>query len=206
MTTPAFILGDAGAKGRGLFATRDIGQAEVILIEHPILSIENDMNDNLKQEKLFKEFLKLPEDKREEILKLHDVCGEYSSPEEKLLNIFLTNSVATFLPGERATAMSSLHMKTSYINHSCNPNCCWAPEDKPYITVLSLVPIKAGEELTVSYVPVSWFDRGNCPKRRERLFTIKFTERLFLIAPAKFVLWRFNKHSSALDAPALGLP
>ena len=70
---PPFAIGDAvGVKGRGMFATRNIAKASVILIEEPILTIETDFNDNSKQEKLFEKFLKLPESQRLEILKLCD--------------------------------------------------------------------------------------------------------------------------------------
>jgi hypothetical protein len=46
----------------------------------------------------------------------------------------------------------AMYYYASLINHSCDPNCVIMPTPKQ-ATVISLRPIKAGEEVTVSYFP-----------------------------------------------------
>ena len=92
---PPFVIGDAGDKGRGMFATRNISQASVILIEEPILTLETEINGNVNLMKLFNKFMKLPESQRLEISKLHDKTEEDSSVNvENFLGAFNTSMVA----------------------------------------------------------------------------------------------------------------
>ena len=168
-----YVVKEVEGKGRGLFATRDIAQAEVILIEDPVLTIEADMNQNVGSKKLLNDYSKLPPKVQSDILKLHDAFGMTSQClETRLWNIIHTNSIKKWNAGQYLE--KSLYLKTSGFNHSCNPNTTWVYKDRTIMIVKALVPIKRGEELVKDYMWTPFDDRGeNGLCREERRAKIK---------------------------------
>ena len=174
-----YVVKEVEGKGRGMFATRDIAQAEVILIDKPVLTMEADVNQNIVKgmEKLLEDYLKLPSKVQEDIKKLYNAYGKHtSSMATKVYGIFNTNATRHVVLGE--TQRDQLYLKISGFNHSCNPNIAWvASLNSSIMTVKALVAIKKGEELVKDYMWSPFGDRGRyglCREERRAIIKKQF--------------------------------
>lgn len=52
--------------------------------------------------------------------------------------------------------------KIKYINHSCEPNCEVQDRDETSLNLVSIVPIKEGDEVTIDYGYDEIYDQCNC--------------------------------------------
>lgn len=52
--------------------------------------------------------------------------------------------------------------KIKYINHSCEPNCEVQDRDETSLNLVSIKPIKKGEEITIDYGYEEIYDQCNC--------------------------------------------
>ncbi|KAI1471742.1 SET domain-containing protein [Daldinia caldariorum] len=173
-----FVVGDAGFKGAGVFATRDIEAGERFLVERCTLS-RIDYTDICEcTNNLIAAYLKLSTEDRHAILDLHydkDPAmrqtyeqtfaryGPLSDAElEECLTVVLIHIANNFeilasraLPGGAKTlARSGVFVKASRFNHSCDPNCWYSTTSlEGHFICAPSRAIKAGEELTVSYIP-----------------------------------------------------
>lgn len=163
-----FCLRPAPRKGLGIFTTEDIPNGRTLIIERPALvwaPIHGDLLkqkqanpeqtwDSIKSDYLQKELDRLPKPKQGEIWSLYN--HPENSKECPLLSIFRTNTFG-FSEHESTTGV---YIFCSRLNHCCDPNCTWKisrtpdsndPRDRT-IRVTAIKDIKAGEELTITYI------------------------------------------------------
>ena len=172
---PPYVVKDSGqeGKGRGLFASRNLPAYSVVLVEEPVLVADRSKAGDGAA--LLAAFRKLSDAVQTRILRLHDpqtsvdlVADEAENLIHKLLRIMKANScLRTQKPISYKTTdipqncTQNLYLDNASINHSCAPNCCWRPdEDENFLTVMTLVPVKKGSEITVNYYFNNDEDRG----------------------------------------------
>ena len=159
-----------GGKGRGLFAARNLPMGSVVLTEEPTLKMDSNRNE---EDRIVRDFYKLSPEIQTRVLSLHDPAPENGGPSSsimpKLCRIMNFNScrMSNFV---RQTVNQNLYLTNSFINHSCNPNCCWKPsEENDKMSVMTLIPVQKGEEFTVNYHFSIFDERGRyCLTWRER--------------------------------------
>ncbi|KAI5831715.1 SET domain-containing protein [Schizophyllum commune Tattone D] len=186
-STPAHRIAPAGAKGLGVFATRNIKGGELILGERPLLmtpahippmSTNIPNHFTLQQLALAKmadweiyleQFVKrmLP-DRYEKFMSLanshqHDGSGE-------ILGRIRTNafrmSCFRYLRKTRDGPYSVVCDESSRFNHSCRPNATHHFDPESFsMSIYAARDIRVGEEMCVSYVS----DCTSYEKRRENL-------------------------------------
>lgn len=167
---PPFLVRETsvGGKGRGLFAARNLSRGSVVLTEEPTLQMDSNGNDEYK---IARDFYKLSPEVQTRVLSLHDPTPDNrdSAILPKLCRIMNFNSCrkSNFV---RETVYQNLYLTNSFINHSCRPNCCWKPsEDSDKMSVMTLIPVQKGEEITVNYYFSIFDERGSyCLTWRER--------------------------------------
>ena len=130
-------------KGFGLLAKKDISPGTVIFQEGPVMKI-NKPGSLLTEDDVSKAFEELPGPEQEAIMALSE---DKKLDRSRLMGIFKSN---TF--GDNDACW--LHPTICRINHSCVPNtvtatdaCCIGDQ----VQLFAEKPIKAGEEITVSY-------------------------------------------------------
>ena len=163
-----------GSKGRGLFATRNLPAGIVILKEDPALSA--DINDN-DDDTLLDNFKSLPNEKQAEILNLHDPCPEDNRGLLRKIKRIMDVNCCRSSKKVQNTVKKNLYVSNAFINHSCKPNCCWKPsEETESMAVVTMTPIKKGEEITVNYYFTIADERGEfCltkEKRRRKILDL----------------------------------
>ncbi|EME44688.1 hypothetical protein DOTSEDRAFT_129271, partial [Dothistroma septosporum NZE10] len=143
LDTSLFDILPIPGKGYGLLATKDISPGTVIFQEAPVMKI-NKPGSLLKEEDVSKAFEKLSTSEKETIMALSE---DKKLDRSTLMGIFKSN---TFGDNDGCW----LHPTICRINHSCVPNtvtttdeCCIGDQ----VQVFAEKPIKAGEEITVSY-------------------------------------------------------
>ncbi|KAF8516572.1 hypothetical protein BU17DRAFT_76629 [Hysterangium stoloniferum] len=152
---PSFEIKQTPYKGAGMFSTRDIAAGELILAEHPVIILPNkpipydDAYDELE--------LQLPVSQREEMLTLTN-CRPYEECHTSVEGIARTNALALQFkfPEEmkdQGREYGGIFLKINRCNHSCGPNA--APKwslDTLSSSLYALRPIRAGEEITITYI------------------------------------------------------
>ncbi|KAK4610197.1 SET domain-containing protein 5 [Fulvia fulva] len=130
-------------KGYGLLATNDISPGTVIFQEGPIMRIDKP-GSLLTEDDVSAAFDKLSTSEQEAIMALNE---DKKLDRSRLMGIFKSN---TFGNNDACW----IHPTICRINHSCVPNtvtatdpCCIGDE----VQVFAEKPIKAGEEITLSY-------------------------------------------------------
>eukprot|EP00913_Durusdinium_trenchii_P010415 g9763.t1 len=145
-------------EGRGLSARakRDLSLGDVVLIEQPVLAVENNGKGDEWKEDLHSRYEAL-----NMVWNLHDACLQ--KPEKSLEGILFTNCIGRNLPVRFDAA---LFLELSRFNHSCSPNLeqTWNA-DTGEVRLVAAEPVKAGEELCTHYVELR-LDRA---ERRQRL-------------------------------------
>ncbi|OTB16240.1 hypothetical protein K445DRAFT_300176 [Daldinia sp. EC12] len=173
-----FVLEDAGPKGAGYFATRDIAVGERVLVERCSLIQINYQNIYDRSNNLIGEYLKLSLEDRQKILDLHSESdpvqrmrhraafarsGPLTEDElEECVTVRLVHAANCFEvkkarskpDGSLGHSRNGVFIKASRFNHSCDPNCWYSTTALPgYFICTPCRPIKAGEELTITYLP-----------------------------------------------------
>ena len=172
-------------KGQGLIATTQIPVGTILIEEFPLITINGDPNPYAVQEIVTK-FQHLTEEQKNQVLSLHDP-GPASfqgrslpftfaeRTEEKVVRIFMTNSISLCGHTEMNVNKSGLYGTISRINHSCAPNVVWSwlkrDESRSVKQVRVCRKIREGEEILASYC-------GNAdkfPSKNERQMKLKTT-------------------------------
>ena len=78
------------------------------------------------------------------------VTSLFCMGERSILNIFSTNSFTI------TSKYCGLFVRISRINHACDPNACYNNSGSLEKVVTALREIKAGEEITISYINNNW--------------------------------------------------
>ena len=94
------------------------------------------------------------------------VTSLFCMGERSILNIFSTNSFTI------TSKYCGLFVRISRINHACDPNACYNNSGSLEKVVTALREIKAGEEITISYITNNWDVRS---ERRSALSCWGFT-------------------------------
>ncbi|KAF8057429.1 hypothetical protein FPV67DRAFT_1430060 [Lyophyllum atratum] len=151
-----FGIGDAGDRGLGMFALRDITAGSLVLVEHPIIVAPYLIGLSIPLSDVYAElFNRLPPDACDDLMALAnsksmDDCG-------LLEGIVRTNALGIQLqvpdvPHPELTTHRAVFLNTSRCNHSCGPNARWEWDTATFSLYLSAVrPIKKGEEITIQY-------------------------------------------------------
>ena len=171
-------------KGYGLVATRDIQESELIIAEEPLLKVklspEGDLVGKFCTDK--REFISpaliqvLNELADKDLFKfysLSDSCSAVLAQDPDLKSGFKTNygiiKTNSFSMDFNNQTYLTLFPTISRLNHSCQPNCnhYWSGT---VFKVRAMKPVKAGEELTISYMsPLQRADFHSRESRRKIL-------------------------------------
>ncbi|KAF8637560.1 hypothetical protein AX17_002746 [Amanita inopinata Kibby_2008] len=161
---PCFEIRDAGEKGSGMFALRDIPAGGLIIPEHPAIVIPA---PSLPREFGAYEALyeALPEHIRLELLKMANwKSREECSHEEGIARTNGTD-VDLLFPDEmkgdkgelrRAREYGATFLKIDRCNHSCSPNAAHKWDVVSFASSLyALRDIRAGEEVCITYTDIT---------------------------------------------------
>ncbi|TVY68677.1 SET domain-containing protein [Lachnellula suecica] len=131
-------------KGKGLLAAVDIKPSKLILSEAPLFTTECITSMETTEADLARALRALPKDSQRAFLSLHN---NYPG-KNPLSNIIRSNGY----PLGPDSDVGGIFANISRINHSCRPNAVhsWNPLLNQE-TVYAVRPIKAGEEITLSY-------------------------------------------------------
>jgi len=142
-----FALKQFAEKGAGLVALVDIQPGELLISEPSILRvtlINGDLSPGAGKD-VSRQFSSMESMERSKIMNL---SNNYPSISNDVLGIFKTNAM-TISDDEAA-----LFPWVCRANHSCHPNCnYYHNHDFSLQQMFAVSLIKAGEELTVSYLP-----------------------------------------------------
>jgi uncharacterized protein len=72
------------------------------------------------------------------------------------------NNVYIFWNGDECYIDTNKTQKIKYINHDCDPNCYVDERDERSLNLITLRPVKAGEELTIDYGYEEIYAGCNC--------------------------------------------
>lgn len=153
------------SKGLGIFAEESIPVGECIMSEQPTLVYDHYSDamanfgkdcsrshserewDRIEARLLQEKFEKLSTQQQKEIMLLHN-CHEDSGV-SALLGTIRTNAFGL------SDTLRGVYILCSRFNHDCEPNCTYEFSDvEPRtMTIVSIKRIKAGDELTIIYVP-----------------------------------------------------
>ena len=179
---PPFIIRESPGKGRGLFATRNIKEGQLILEEYPLLTISDG--------KSLHEFTaiyypNIEEDTKAKILKLHDPAenlknldndiveklASKTDESSKIYRIFIGNSFPICGEEWYDTTEFGLYNNISLINHACVPNATksWVMGDFKRQQVKAMKTIEKDEEILVNYQCGSEVDFGSREFRMQEL-------------------------------------
>ncbi|KAF8584456.1 SET domain-containing protein [Ramaria rubella] len=156
----SYEIRDSPGKGRGLFATRDIQFGQLIVDERPSIITPTTFvfpaGSDVTAEEFYKIILDyLTKDDTKIVLSLANSKG----PKLPFLaGIMATNAIEIDLKGGTDSGVyGGLFPTISRANHSCGPNSAWRFNYDTF--TLNLYPtrsISAGEEITASYLDLSW--------------------------------------------------
>eukprot|EP01063_Lacrimia_lanifica_P024500 TRINITY_DN32397_c0_g1_i1.p1 TRINITY_DN32397_c0_g1~~TRINITY_DN32397_c0_g1_i1.p1 ORF type:complete len:522 (+),score=226.06 TRINITY_DN32397_c0_g1_i1:82-1647(+) len=152
------IFGSA-SHGVGMRAVRDIPAGETLLEELPVAWSNRHLEWQAAAQDIIAQATALPTATREWVTALHDNAGDAETLQEKLFCVWDANGHSVgevdFRIGEYGKAGCALFLAGSRINHSCRPNAVQSfCEKSGKIRLRSLSPIKAGTEITITYVPL----------------------------------------------------
>ncbi|KAI5118861.1 hypothetical protein M0805_005305 [Coniferiporia weirii] len=151
---PAFFVADIPGRGKGLIASRDIKQGEMLIREKPLVVVPR--STNMSPVALIAERLSLLSwDERKEFYSLSYVSPSQDPGSKTLLldgeidlAIFQTNAISA---GENV----GLFPRTARLNHGCgsafNSVYSWRPQEGTLV-VHTLKHIKRGDELLTTYL------------------------------------------------------
>ncbi|ORY10231.1 hypothetical protein BCR34DRAFT_625347 [Clohesyomyces aquaticus] len=143
---PLFEIENISHKGRGLVARCNISKGTRILCEKPLLTLRP-MAPGDAEKVLATQLKALPKESQRQFLSLHNT----KPGQHPFTGIVKTNA----LPCGPDSPIGGVYPTICLINHSCIPNShhSWNNNTEQE-TIHAIRPIKAGEEITISY------DRG----------------------------------------------
>ncbi|KAH0580265.1 hypothetical protein H2248_001781 [Termitomyces sp. 'cryptogamus'] len=147
-----FEIGDAGDRGRGMFALRDLPVGALILVEHPVIVAPYLVGLNVPLVDIYANlFDRLPHGIRIELSQLYD--GTDHSLEDVIhLNALGIQLEVPDVPRPELTTHRAVFLNTSRCNHSCGPNAQWEWDISTFSLYLAVVrPIMKGDEITIHY-------------------------------------------------------
>ncbi|KAG6872501.1 hypothetical protein C0995_009257 [Termitomyces sp. Mi166 len=147
-----FEIGDAGNKGQGMFAVRDLPAGTLILVEHPVIVAPYLVGLNVPLSDIYASlFDRLPYEIRVKLSQLY--AGTHRSLEDTVhLNALGIQLEVPDVPRPELTTHRAVFLNTSRCNHSCGPNARWEWDTSTFSLYLSAVrPIMKGDEITIHY-------------------------------------------------------
>jgi len=163
-----FQLTSYGDKGAGLVALVDIQPGTLLISEPAILRvtlINGDLSSGASKD-VNRQFSSMESEDRKLVMSLANNYTDYTN---EVLAIFKTNAM-TISPME-----AGLYPWVCRANHSCSPNCNYYHNSDLGLQQLFCVRhIRAGEEITVSYLP-------------DNMFAARSQRRAFLLKTHNFV-------------------
>jgi hypothetical protein len=143
----SFIVAESQAHGLGLFATRDIPCESTIFEENPCLVLSR--SQMADEGKLLSLLDNLTEDDRAAVLSLF---GNKVS-EKCFMNATPIIDASDTFGMHRNRRNFGIYLKCARLNHSCSPNATRASNPGEHnMSVCAIKLIKAGEEITISYL------------------------------------------------------
>lgn len=144
-------------KGKGLIATRDIAPGTLILSDSPLITTDVIQSVETTEQDLARALKALPKDSQRAYLSLHN-----NFPGKNPLSNIVRCNGYPLGPGSH---VGGVFATASRLNHSCKPNSkhTWNAAIKEQ-TVYAIRPIKAGQELSLSYL-----QGGTFPERQLEL-------------------------------------
>ncbi|KAF9463577.1 hypothetical protein BDZ94DRAFT_1258594 [Collybia nuda] len=159
---PCFEIKDAGDKGAGMFATRDIPAGALILVENPVIITPASILLPEKSGAYQTLFNNLPLTAREELLTMTNCRSreECNTDEEGIARTNGTGIDLAFPLGMEkdptAKEYGAVFLKINRSNHSCGPNAAHKWDLASFSSSLyALRPISVGEEITMIYTDVT---------------------------------------------------
>ncbi|KAJ7655617.1 hypothetical protein DFH06DRAFT_1329065 [Mycena polygramma] len=152
----AFYVADAGIKGAGMFAARDIPAGSMILVDRPIAVVPSNVNAPWKRAAFDALLPRISQISRERLLALANCRPISECPVVE--GIALTNAFQIDLPVPLLAApqeYGGIFPDVSRANHSCGLNTAvkWDPASFS-VCMFTLRPIRAGEEIHNQYIDV----------------------------------------------------
>eukprot|EP00092_Neocalanus_flemingeri_P029853 GFUD01032411.1.p1 GENE.GFUD01032411.1~~GFUD01032411.1.p1 ORF type:complete len:327 (+),score=98.82 GFUD01032411.1:116-1096(+) len=138
-------------KGRGMIATRDIKEGQVVMRDKTIVTAKHDVSDPDNWDSLAEMVSRLPDTVRERYLALQPRLGLGLGEEQLAVRIFLNNAIALGAAG--LDSRLGIFPRLSLINHACSPNAKWSMvKGRMNVkVVMAITSIVKGEEVTCSY-------------------------------------------------------
>ncbi|KAJ7496739.1 hypothetical protein FB451DRAFT_1386107 [Mycena latifolia] len=157
-STPAFIIADAGRKGAGLFATRDIPAGALVLVEQPLIVVPAIVPFPYQTDPYAALPPRLPQASRDAFFALTNCkppseCG-------RVEGIVWTNASQIDLPtpdemSPTATEYGGVFPTLSRANHSCDLSTTLKWDLASFsIALYAQRPHRAGEEIHIQYIDV----------------------------------------------------
>ncbi|KAF7297931.1 SET domain-containing protein [Mycena chlorophos] len=172
---PNFYVADAGNKGAGMFAARDIPAGALILVDRPVVIVPSDIDPESctwKRDAFDALIPRVSSRSRERLLALANVHPLEDNPVVE--GIALTNAfgVDLVLPPVSEQEYGGIFPDISRANHCCGLNTAikWDPETFS-VWMYSLRDVRAGEEIHNQYIDVL----APRDERRAELARYKFT-------------------------------
>jgi len=157
-----FKIVDLAGKGTGMVATRNLFPGDLILAEKPLLFVPDEVYEDIEatEELIDKQVLKLDSSQREMLFELTDSRNPL---EPTYLGIFYTNDMNYDGDAVLCPVMARA-------NHSCVPNAEFITRrDQGEQRLVTIYPIKAGEEVTINYMSMKEEGTEMGEARREYL-------------------------------------
>ncbi|CZR53486.1 uncharacterized protein PAC_03365 [Phialocephala subalpina] len=187
----------------GIFARTHIQPATTILEEAPLCRArKSEFSKDLAYEAL-------SEGKKIIFNRLQGQCpcgNEETCKMPSVIKIWCTNS---FGRSKSANDGSNIFYIASHFNHSCVPSAVWDITSEGHIQVVADKEIKAGEEITISYIDTV----GSARKRRDFLAEAwgfmcrcEACEARLTITPKSLRKWPKSDAEETMDSHIEGLP
>ncbi|KAJ8610760.1 hypothetical protein MRB53_038311 [Persea americana] len=143
MSSPLFEIQSIAGKGKGLVASVRIAKGTRILVEAPLIIVQN-MPPEILEPIAASKLRLLSKEKQRQFLALHNNFPG----KNPFSGIIKTNA----LPCGPRSVKGGVYPTICLINHSCLPNAHnnWN-EEKRHLTIHAIGNISAGQEITISY-------------------------------------------------------
>ncbi|KAJ7503125.1 hypothetical protein B0H11DRAFT_619472 [Mycena galericulata] len=153
---PAFFVADAGIKGAGMFAARDIPAGGLILVDRPVAVVPSNLLAPWKREAFDAILARISHASRDALLSLANCRPLSECPVVE--GVALTNAFQIELPIPPTAApqeYGGIFPDVSRANHSCGLNTAVKWDLASFsVTMYSQRPIRAGEEIHNQYIDV----------------------------------------------------
>ena len=197
---PPFVTRETPDKGKGQFATRKIKEGEIIMDEHPFLTLKIGTDfgefktkyypyiDDETKAKVFKLYNRIDNFKNLDPQTLEKMFSKNpalkgwilasTTEEGKFMNIFSTNSIIMCCVDDPDPCSNSreagLYNEITVINHSCLPNVMWSwvKGDVKRQQVRAIKDIEKDEEIVANYHDRIELNYGSRQFRREEMLRV----------------------------------